>query len=370
MTTRFSPQVMAGRQRRVRAAIRDADADALLVINPNDIRYLTGFVGDDSWLLMPARAGKPLIFSDFRFEEQIAREAPDSSVFIREGKMIDAVVGVVGKRKSIQTLAYQADFVTVSQSRKLGRAVRGVVSLKATEGLLTSARQVKHADEVERIRQALAIQQQAYRETLAYVEPGQTEREVAAYLEYRMRALGADGVSFPSIVAADANAALPHAIPGDAKLKRNGLLLIDWGARYNGYCSDLTRVVGLGGMSRRMREVYAVVLEAQQAGIEAIAPGRSLKEVDAAARGVIERAGYGKRFGHSLGHGLGLDVHEEPRLASTAEGRLEEGMVVTVEPGIYLPGEGGVRIEDDVVVTASGGQVLSELPKALESAII
>lgn len=217
------------------------------------------------------------------------------------------------------------------------------------------------------------MQEQAYRETLAWLrEEGRPrEVEVAAYLEYRMRMLGADGASFPTIVAVDANAALPHAIPGRRRVKDKGIVLIDWGARVGGYCGDLTRVVGLGGMSRKMCEVYGVVLEAQLAGIEAVGPGVKLKDVDAKARKVIERAGYGKHFGHGLGHGLGLDVHESPSVSARAgEATLEAGMVVTIEPGVYLPGVGGVRIEDDVLVTAGGHRVLSDLPKSVDDAII
>ncbi|MEM9253523.1 MAG: aminopeptidase P family protein [Planctomycetota bacterium] len=369
MPTRSSTAVTRGRQAKVGSAIRAANADALLVVNPADIRYLTGFVGDDSWLVLPMR-GKPIILSDFRFEEQIEREAPDAVAVIRTGRMTDALRGVLIKRKAIDTLAYQADHLTVAQARSLSKPMRGVVKLKALNEVTLAARQVKTDDEVRLIRDALKIQQAAYLETIATIEPGQRETEVAAFLEYRMRAFGADGVSFPSIVAADANAALPHAIPGSTKIKKNGIVLIDWGARYRGYCSDLTRVVGVGGMSRKMREVYRVVLAAQLAAIDAIAPGVPLKEVDGVARKVIADAGYGDRFGHSLGHGLGLDVHEEPRLASSVKGVLEPGMVVTVEPGIYLPGVGGVRIEDDVLITDRGHRVLSELPKDLESAII
>ncbi|MEO0586434.1 MAG: aminopeptidase P family protein [Planctomycetota bacterium] len=360
----------ADRRRKVRKALKTHDVDALLVVAPHDIRFLTGFVGDDSWALLPTRGGKPIILSDARFTEQIAREAPDSAAVIRQGKMVDALKGVLGKRKTIERVGYQADHLTVAESRTLGKAMRGVVGLKATEGITDHARLHKSPDEIKLIRKALDIQQKAFVETLDFIEPGQTEAEVAAFLEYRMRTLGADGVSFPSIVAADANAALPHAIPGRAKIKRNGIVLIDWGARFGGYCSDLTRVIGVGGMKPKMREVFQIVLDAQMAAIEAIGPGVRLADVDAVARDHITAAGYGPQFGHSLGHGLGLLVHEEPRLAKVAKGVLEPGMVVTVEPGIYLPGVGGVRIEDDVLVTARGHEVLSGLPKSLDSAII
>jgi Xaa-Pro aminopeptidase len=177
-------------------------------------------------------------------------------------------------------------------------------------------------------------------------------------------------VSFPSIIAADANASLPHAVPGKKKIKAGGIVLIDWGAKWGGYCSDLTRVVAVGKMKPKIREIYKIVLDAQVAAIDAIAPGKRLCDIDAVARRAIDKAGYGERFGHSLGHGIGLDIHEQPVLAAKAKGELRPGQVVTVEPGIYLPGVGGVRIEDDVLVTPRGRKVLSDLPKSLESAII
>jgi len=237
------------------------------------------------------------------------------------------------------------------------------------DGLLMQ-RAVKTPEEVSLIRKALAIQQEAFKRTCRFIKPGRSEVEVAAYLEYEMRKLGADGPSFNTIIAADANASLPHAIPGKKKIRKGGIVLIDWGAKYGGYCSDLTRVVGVGAMSRKMREVYQVVLDAQMAAIDAIAPGKKLADIDKVARDIITRAGYGKAFGHSLGHGIGLDIHEQPTLASRSVGELQPGHIVTVEPGIYLPGVGGVRIEDDVLVTPRGGQVLSSLPKSLESAMI
>ncbi|MEM6458127.1 MAG: aminopeptidase P family protein [Planctomycetota bacterium] len=364
-----APKQFADRVHAVRKRLLAAGFDALLVVNPVDIRYLTGFVGDDSWLVVPARRGRPTVLSDSRFEEQIGREAPHVGVVMRKKSLVEELDKLTDRR-NLRRVAVQEAYVTVGRfgaiAKKLGR--RRVVAWD--DGLLTQ-RAVKTDDEVKLIRKAAKVQQRAFLELRDFIEPGQKESEVAAYLEYRMRALGADGVSFPSIVAADANAALPHAIPGPRKLKKNGLVLIDWGAKFRGYCSDMTRVVGLGGMSRKMREVYRVVLEAQQAGIDAVRPGAKLTDVDAAARKVITDAGYGEQFGHGLGHGLGLDIHEAPRLSPLAgDGVLEPGHVVTVEPGVYLPGVGGVRIEDDVLVTPRGKRVLTDLPKSLESAIL
>ncbi len=365
-----TPDVLRQRIRDTQKRLRDADVDALLITNAVDIRYLTGFVGEDSWLLVPASGTGLIILSDSRFTTQIQKESPHSKAYIRTGAMGDAVADVV-KQKKIKTLALPQDHVTLGQRKTLGKKLRGI-KLKPIEDGMIQQRAVKTPDEVRNIVKAGRIQQEAFTDTLAYLEPGMSESQITAYLEYRMRELGADGPGFPSIVAADSNAALPHAIPGPRKLKKHSLLLVDWGACYKGYRSDMTRVVALGKMSPKMREVYQVVLDAQLAGIAAIRPGVLLRDVDAAARKVIEDAGYGKQFGHGLGHGIGYDIHEEPRLSALApeDGVLEPGHVVTVEPGIYLPGVGGVRIEDDVLVTDRGKRVLTNLPKDLDSAII
>ncbi len=362
------PAHLADRVRLMRKRLKSTGASALLVTNPCDIRYLTGFVGDDSWALIPMRGSKVYIFSDFRFEEQIQKESPHAVAVMRKRSLAEEVAALT-RRISADKIAVQPGTMTLS-TRKLLAKHLGARRILAIDDGLFAQRAVKDAGEVKAIRKALSIQQQAFRETCKFIKPGQSEYEVAAYLEYRMRSLGADGVSFPSIVAADANASLPHAVPGKKKIKAGGSVLIDWGAKWGGYCSDLTRVVGVGNMKPKIREIYQIVLDAQLAAIDAIGPGKLHSEIDAIARRVIEKAGYGDRFGHSLGHGIGLDIHELPVLASKADGVLEPGQVVTVEPGIYLPGIGGVRIEDDVLVTPKGHKVLSDLPKSLESAII
>lgn len=363
-----TPAHLADRVQALQARIRKHRGDAMLVTNPRDIRYLTGFVGDDSWALVPARGGKIVVLSDFRFEEQVAREAPHVSLRLRKTGLADELAEL-RKTLELRRILVQPDYVTLAQSDLLAEKV-GERRLRAKPDGLIQQRAVKDATEVAAIRKSLKIQQEAYRRIIHRLQPGPTESAVAAELEMEMRMLGAEGTSFPSIVAFGSNASLPHAIPGSRRAKAGDVLLFDWGARTGGYCSDLTRVVAIGRMSPRMREVYKVVLDAQLAAIAAIAPGKSLKEVDGVARGVIEKAGYGERFGHSLGHGIGLDIHEQPVLSPRAKGELEPGQIVTVEPGIYLPGEGGVRIEDDVLVTAKGHEVLSDLPKSLESAII
>ena len=356
------------RLRSLRQQLRNEDVSALLVTNPVDIRYLTGFIGDDSWALVTAGRGRIYILSDFRFQEQIAREAPQVTAILRQRSLADELPRLC-RRLRIKKIAISRDHVTLATRKALVKRL-GASSLGDLDDPLIGQRSCKDAGEVRAIGKALAIQQKAFQETCQFIRPGMTEIQVCAYLEYRMRSLGADGSSFPTIVAVDANASLPHAVPGRRKIKVGSMVLIDWGARWQGYCSDLTRVVSCGRMKPKLRELYSIVLDAQRAAIDTIAAGKRLKDIDLVARGIITRAGYGEWFGHGLGHGIGLDIHEQPVLARRANGELKPGHVVTVEPGIYLPGLGGIRIEDDVLVTERGHKVLSDLPKSLESTMI
>jgi len=356
------------RRSALQARLREAGVDALLITNPVDIRYLTGFIGDDSWAVVPSKGRAVAILTDARFEQQVRHEAPGVRAYIRRKTLTEELTRLIHQR-GYARLGLQPGHVTLALRKQLVKHL-GAKAIKPIDDGLLEQRSVKDAEEIRSIRKAIDIQQRAFEELRAFVKPGVSEAEAAAFLEFRMRSLGADGRSFPTIMAADANAALPHAIPGRKKMRKGGLLLIDWGAKVNGYCGDLTRVVAFGSMKRKMREVYQVVLDAQQAGIEAARVGTALADVDRAARRVIEAWGYGKQFGHSLGHGLGLDIHEQPTLSARSKGVLAAGQVVTVEPGVYLPGVGGVRIEDDVLVTEKGPKVLSDLPKGLDSAII
>ena len=352
----------------LRRRIKSWSVEALLVTNPQDIRYLTGFVGDDSWALVQAGSSRVTVISDFRFEQQIEREAPHAAVVIRKGPFSD-VLDQFARRSKIKRFAVQSSTMTLATRKALVAKLSARRIVPVDDGLLRQ-RAVKDPIEVRHIRRALRCQEEAYRRVLEELKPGQSEQHVAGRIEMHMRDLGADGTSFPSIVAADANASLPHAIPGRNRIKRGGIVLFDWGARWAGYCSDLTRVVAIGRMPARIREIYSIVLDAQLAAIDAIGPGRSPREVDGVARKLIDKAGFGDRFGHGLGHGIGLDIHEQPTLGSRSDGELKPGHVVTVEPGIYLPGVGGVRIEDDVLVTQRGRRVLSDLPKDLQSAVL
>ncbi len=347
------------RRRRLRTLMRDRNLGACLVTSPRDIRYLTGFTGEDSWLILTPR--QAVVVSDFRFAEELAA-IPGVKILLRKGAIADAAADAL---PGGATIGIQAEHMTVATRATLARLI-GARRIKNTTGLVAGLRVIKDETEIALIRRAIAVQERAFLETLEVVRHGMREADIAADLEHRMRSLGAEGPAFPTIVAAGANGSKPHYRPGPAKVRSGGTLLIDWGAIVAGYHSDMTRTIAFGRWPRVMREIYAVVLEAHEAGIAAVAPGRKCADVDAAARSVIELAGLGERFGHGLGHGIGLDIHEAPRISKISPDVLAPGMVVTIEPGVYLPGVGGVRIEDDIEVTERGARRLSTLPKALD----
>jgi Xaa-Pro aminopeptidase len=360
------PDHLAARVRTLRRRLDEADADAMLITHAPDIRYLTDFPGHDSWLVVSART--VMLISDFRFSEQIDNARPFVRKVIRTGPMAEALAEAIGDL-SVKTLAFQAEHMTVHARGKLGDKLKGI-TLKPTSDWLITQRAVKDKTELRQIRRALALQEQAYAQTLDQIRPGMSESELVTLIEYNMRWIGGEGPSFNTIVAIGSNGSLPHHEPGRTRVKANTPILIDFGTKANGYCSDLTRVVTMGGFSQKITDMYRIVAEAQQAAIDAIAPGKTGVEIDRVARTIIEDAGYGDHFGHGLGHGIGLEIHERPVLSTRSTDTLEDGHVVTVEPGIYLPGIGGVRIEDDVLVTARGHRKLSTLPTAMESVVI
>lgn len=357
----------------VRRATRDAGADALLVTDPTDVGYLTGFLGGDSWLVLPAR-GKPVVISDRRFEGELAELEPGVTSVMRAGAIEAALPDVLrrmgfddGRRKL--TLAVQAEHLTLSRFRGIESALRASKlksrSILKSAGLVAAARRTKSAEEVKLIRKAISIQEKALLEVLPTVKPGMPESAIAAALEGAMKSLGSSAPGFDTIVASKASAAMPHYSPASRKTAKGGVLLIDWGATWKGYRGDMTRTFSLGKWSKRMAEVYDVVLEAHEAAAGALRPGLPCRASHETAAAVIREAGMGDRFTHSLGHGLGMDVHEAPALSHrAAEGDLlREGDVVTIEPGVYLPGVGGVRIEDDYLITSNGARNLCSLPR-------
>jgi len=347
------------RLRRVRAAIKGLGHDALLVTNPKDIRYLTGFSGEDSFALVMPRSFH--VISDFRFNEQLDAIKHLAKIVLRDGLMPGTVRALV-RDMGIRKLAIQAEYMTVAQKSTYAKMLRPI-KLTDTTNIFAALRVIKDEAEILSIRKAVRIQQRALKQTLEEIGPGTSETRIAATLEYNMMALGSEGAAFGTIAAVRANSAVPHAVAGKAKAAKNQPLLIDFGATVDGYRSDMTRVFSFGKWNPKVREIYSIVLDAHKAAARALKPGVKCADIDAAARDLITDAGYGEYFGHGLGHGIGLDIHENPRLSKASTDVLKPGMVVTVEPGIYIQGVGGVRLEDDYVITASGAKNLCSLPK-------
>jgi Xaa-Pro aminopeptidase len=370
-----SPDRAVDRLRRLARELRARELDLLLVWTPVNVRYLTGFTGSNALVLIAAGEDPPRhrFFTDFRYATQSAEQV--SASFRREivaGELLDAAArSLDGEDTRAGRLGFDDTSLTVAQHARL-RELLGEGPLSSWElvpcaGTVEYLRAVKDSDEIAAIRAASELADEALRAVLADGVVGRTEREVAIALELRMRRLGADAPSFPSIVAAGAHGALPHAEPRDEPIPRDVLVTIDWGALHHGYCSDCTRTYATGErISEEARQVYELVLGAQEQGLAAVRAGPSGRDLDAVARETIERGGHGEHFGHGLGHGVGMEIHEGPRLSRTAgEEPLVAGNVVTVEPGVYLPGRMGVRIEDLAVVAEEGRDVLTALPKEL-----
>lgn len=335
--------------------------DGYLIQDRMDQYWLTGFTGEDGGVLVTPRA--VILLTDGRFSEAADLEAPFARKVLRK-KRTPAVTVAEVKRARISRLGFNPDHMNVGEYAAFKKLLPPTRLVEAA-GLLQPLRRRKDAGEIDRIRAAIRVAEQAFQKLRSWLHVGVSERAIAARLAYEMQMLGAQGEAFPSIVAVGSNSSLPHYEPGERLLTENEILLIDWGARVNWYGSDLTRVLCLGSIPPRLSEVYDIVRAAHDRGIEAVGPGVKAAAVDRVARDVISKAGYGKEFGHALGHGIGLVGHEGPRLGKGSVDVLKPGMVITIEPGIYLPGIGGVRLEDDVLVTETGYEVLTSLPVAL-----
>jgi Xaa-Pro aminopeptidase len=344
--------------------------DALLVDAPVNLRYLTGFTGSNGLALILAGehgdGGRHRFFTDFRYDTQSAQQVPTALAReIVSGNLLDAAVRSLAGDGG--ALGFDDASVTVAGHERLRAALAPGWALRPCAGAVEGLRALKDEGEVRRMRAAAQLADEALRGVLEDGVVGRSERDVALDLELRMRRLGAESAAFASIVAAGPHGASPHAEPREEPIPRDVLVTIDWGALHEGYCSDCTRTFATGeGISDQAREVYALVLAAQESGLQAVQAGPTGREVDAVARAVIESAGQGEHFGHGLGHGVGMEIHEAPRLSRTeGERQLQAGNVVTVEPGVYLPGLLGVRIEDLLVVREGGRDVLNGLDKAL-----
>lgn len=353
-----------GRRQKLIRLLAQAEVDSLLVTNSTNVTYLTGFTGDDSYLLLGRKTA--VLLSDPRFSTQLEEECPGLELSIRRpGTSILEQSATAALSLRSKRLGIEAASLSVAAWAELTRQL-AKVTLISTNGLVEQLREIKDRDEIDAIRGAIDLAQRAFEILRASLRGDQTEKQVADELEHNIRLLGGKGTSFPPIVAVGARAALPHARATGQRIDAAPFVLVDWGAAGALYKSDLTRVVVTSRIPPKLQRVYRVVLEAQERAIAAIRPGAMCSEVDQVARQIIAGAGFGRHFGHGLGHGIGLDIHEAPRLSANQQRPLKAGMVVTVEPGVYLPGWGGVRIEDDVLVTADGCEVLSSVPKQWE----
>ena len=358
---------VAARLDRLRPRMEKAGLEALLVTRLVNIRYLTGFTGSAATLLVAA--GGATFITDGRYRDQsvdqLATYGVAAEVVIgpTQDSQVAALVAAA-TAAGVDRLGLEADGVTWARQRELSAAF-AAVELVATDGLVDGLRIVKEPAEVERIRAACAIADDALAEVLPTLRTGPSERDFALRLEFAMRERGASGVSFDAIVASGPNGAKPHVRPSDRRIEPGELVVIDFGCVVDGYCSDMTRTVSVGDPGPEARRLWDTVRSAQRAGRDAVAAGVECAAVDRACRDVIADAGWGEAFVHGTGHGVGLEIHEDPRVASSAGGTLASGYVVTVEPGVYLPCVGGVRIEDTMVVTPEGSTALTEFPKDL-----
>ncbi|MCB2203678.1 Xaa-Pro peptidase family protein [bacterium] len=343
-------------------ALREGLADSFLVTHLPHVRYLTGFTGSNGWLLVRKRSS--ILLTDPRYREQAAREVRGTQILIVAGRsMTDALrsEGLLRKQRSMAFEAGHLSYTTVSNLKRTLKPLRLLPLHDAVEQL----RENKYADEVHSTRQAIRISEMVYNEILPLLKPGVTEIDIAAEITYRQRRMGADGDSFPPIVLFGKRSSLIHGQPSRSALRAGHTVLMDFGCVVEGYASDITRTVFLGKASPRMRRIYDVVAGAQEIGRAAAAPGLPCNQLDELVRNVIRDNGYGDRFEHGLGHGIGLEIHEAPLLSWRNSQPLEPGMIITIEPGIYVPGLGGVRIEDDILITSSGAEALTSLPRGL-----
>ena len=355
------------RQREVSRRIQAAGLDALLVTHLPNVRYLSGFAGSNGALALGK--GKPVLFTDGRYTSQAREQAPTVRTLISKGALTDAVGKWLGSRvkdsRHTLSLGIEADRMTVATRHALQRALPRGVRLREAAGLVESVRAVKDAVELQAMRRAAEAGTALLEIALAAIRPGVREVEVAAEIEYAARRAGAEGMSFETIVAAGPRSALPHGRATASAIPQRGFVVLDFGVILAGYCSDMTRTVHVGRASDEDRRLYEAVREAQLAAKEAARAGVPAGAVDAAARSRLQRAGWGRYFTHSTGHGVGLEIHEAPRVARGQKEVLRAGTVVTIEPGAYLPGKGGVRIEDTVVITDSGCEVLTSAAREL-----
>ncbi len=356
----------AGRVERLQQSLTDKNCEALLVARSIHLLYLTGFTGDSSFLIVTPK--RLLIVSDDRFRVQIEEECKGIESHIRghDKNTFQAIAEVVTKL-GITNLSVEASGVTLAEYERL-KGLLSSVNLAPSSGLVESLRAIKDEGEIQTLRKAIQVAESAFALLRLTMQPEQTEKTLTDAIETYVRQLGGQSTAFPPIVGVGSRSALPHCPPSHRKANEDDFILVDWGAKVDFYHSDLTRVILSPGRSlkktveKRLKEIYTIVSEAQQKAADAIRPGVHVREVDRAARAHIEQAGYGELFNHGLGHGIGLEIHEAPSVRSNSEDVLQAGMVITLEPGIYVPDFGGVRLEDDFLITPNGVERLTTTP--------
>jgi Xaa-Pro aminopeptidase len=349
------------RLKKFRDCLKNKGLDGALVYSDTNRNYLSRFKGDESYIIVTQNDA--IFITDSRYVEQAKGEVDEFEVREYDKNIVDYIKETVNSLK-IKTLGFEEDFVTYKVYSELKEALEGV-TLLGIGGTIEKLRQIKEDSEIKYIGKAAEIADKAFIHMLEFIKPGMTEEKIGLELEFFMRLNGAQKLSFNSIVASGKRSCLPHGTATSKIVENGDFLTLDYGCVYNGYCSDMTRTIVIGKASEKQKEIYDIVLEANKAGLKAIKPGITGYEADKAARDVIEKHGYGQYFGHSLGHGVGVDIHELPRLSKKGFETLRPGMVVTDEPGIYIPDFGGVRIEDLVLVTDDGLKVLSKSNKEL-----
>ncbi|QMT18825.1 aminopeptidase P family protein [Planococcus maritimus] len=345
---------------KLREQMQKRELDSLLVTNPYNLRFITGFTGTAGLALITPNDA--WFITDFRYTEQAGEQVKEFKVVQAQKGLLDEVARIV-QEATVERLAFEQDYMTFATYSQYQEKL--TATLEPVSGLIEQLRMVKAPEEIDVLKAAAKIADDAFEHICTYIKPGMTELQVSNELEFFMREQGATSSSFDIIVASGLRSALPHGVASDKKIEQGDLITLDFGALYQGYVSDITRTVAVGEPSDKLKEIYKIVLDSQVLALEKIKPGMTGIEADAIARDYIKSKGYGEAFGHSTGHGIGLEVHEGPGLSFRSETVLEPGMAVTVEPGIYLPGIGGVRIEDDILITETGNERLTHSSKEL-----
>lgn len=338
----------------LRKSLQEQEIDGLLITSPYNRRYVSNFTGSSGALLITDEDA--LLITDFRYIDQATTQASSFTIIQHEKQLLLEVTKQINQL-NIKKLGFEAEHMSYDEYEQLKNDVNAM--LHPTRGLIEKLRQIKSEKEIETIRVAAKIADEAFEHVLQYIKPGVSELDIATELEYIIRKKGATSSSFDTIVASGVRSSLPHGVASEKKIAEGELVTLDFGALYKGYCSDITRTVAVGNIRDELRKIYDIVLEAQKRGVLGIKPGITAQEADALTRNYITEKGYGQYFGHSTGHGIGLEVHEGPALSPRSDEVLEENMIVTVEPGIYLPNVGGCRIEDDIVLTTNGNERLT-----------